>query len=123
MFGGKYIYEIPEKISFEITEQAKTERINGFINMLWEFGYDELGRFLDCQRKGFYTNQVVEEYIIPDAKRTTITKGTKLVKAFKYFIKNPEVLNELQSKASLILQENNEKANSHLYQEHIKNVM
>ena len=106
MFGGKYIYEIPEKISFEITEQAKTERINGFINMLWEFGYDELGRFLDCQRKGFYTNQVVEEYILPDAKRTTITKGTKLVKAFKYFIKNPEVLNELQSKASLILQEN-----------------
>ena len=37
-FGGKYIYELPEKVSFEITEEAKQERINSFINMLWEFG-------------------------------------------------------------------------------------
>lgn len=105
-FGGKYIYELPEKVSFEITEDAKQERINSFINMLWEFGFDELGRFLDYQRDGFFKNQVVEEYEVCDSKKTVITKGTKLLKAFKYFIEKEEVLHDLQNKASLILQEN-----------------
>lgn len=105
-FDGEYIYELPEKVSFEITEDAKQERINSFINMLWEFGYDQLGRFLDFQRDGFFKNQVVEEYEVYDEKRTVITKGTKLLKAFKYFIDDEQILHELQDKASLILQEN-----------------
>ena len=105
-FGGKYIYEFPEKVTFELTEDAKNDRIQNFINYLWDLGYDELGRFLDYQRDGFYKNGVVEEYKLSDAKGTIITKGTKLVKAFKYFIKNEAVLNELQSKASQIIQEN-----------------
>ena len=105
-FGGKYIYEFPEKVTFELTEDAKNDRIQNFINYLWDLGYDELGRFLDYQRDGFYKNGVVEEYKLSDTKGTIITKGTKLVKAFKYFIKNEAVLNELQSKASQIIQEN-----------------
>ena len=82
-FGGKYIYEFPEKVTFELTEDAKNDRIQNFINYLWDLGYDELGRFLDYQRDGFYKNGVVEEYKLSDAKGTIITKGTKLVKAFK----------------------------------------
>lgn len=105
-FGGQYIYEIPEKVCFEIPESAKSERINGFINYLWEFGYSELGRFLDYQRDGFFKNQVIEEYSVCDEKNIIITKGTKLVKAFKYFIKDEVRLHEIQDKASLILQEN-----------------
>lgn len=105
-FGGKYIYEFPEKITFELTEDAKDDRIQNFINHLWDLGYDELGIFLNHQRDGFYKNGVVEEYKLSDAKGTIITKGTKLVKAFKYFIKNEIVLNELQSQASQIIQEN-----------------
>ena len=105
-FGGKYIYEFPEKITFELTEDAKNDRIQNFINYLWDLGYEELGRFLDYQRNGFYKNGVVEEYKLFDSKGTVITKGTKLVKAFKYFIKNEAILNKLQSKASQIIQEN-----------------
>lgn len=105
-FGGKYIYEFPEKITFELTEGAKSDRIKNFINYLWDLGYDELGKFLNYQQDGFYKNSVIEEYKLADVKGTIITKGTKLVKAFKYFVKNEAVLNELQSKASQIIQEN-----------------
>lgn len=105
-FGGKYIYEFPEKITFELTEDAKNDRIQSFINYLLGLGYPELGMFLEAQRDGFYKNGVVQEYKLYDDKGTIITKGTKLVKAFKYFIQNENLLNEIQSKASQIIQEN-----------------
>lgn len=105
-FGEKLIYEYPEKVTFELSEKAKNDRISNFITSMWDLGFDELGRFLDRQRKGFFKNSVVEEYIVTTDKTTTITKNTKLVKAFKYFIKNESVLNELQSKASQLIQEN-----------------
>ena len=31
-FGGKYIYEFPEKVTFELTEDAENDRIQYFIN-------------------------------------------------------------------------------------------
>lgn len=105
-FGDKLIYEVPDKVTFELSETAKEQRITNFINYMWDMGYEELGRFLERQRTGFYKNKVIEEYKIADSKGTIVTKNTKLVKAFKYFIKNESVLNEMQSKASQLIQEN-----------------
>ena len=56
------------------------------------------------QKKGFFDNKVVEEYVTE--LNEIITKDTKLIKAFKYFIKDKEILNDLQSRASRIIQEN-----------------
>lgn len=102
-FGDRLIYEFPEKVSFEVTDELKKQRVQNFINYIWEIGYDSLGRFLDHQKDGFYLNQVIEEY---NFLGKIITKGTKLLKAFKYFISDEQLLHQLQDKASMILQEN-----------------
>lgn len=106
LFGDKLIYELPEKVVFELDEASKKMRIESFISYLWSQGHDQLGRFLEFEKEGFYKNSVVEEYKVLDEKNTIITKNTKLIKAFKYFIKNETELNEIQSKASQLIQEN-----------------
>lgn len=106
MFGEKLIYEVPEKVCFELDEQTKSERLGSFITYMWASGYDDLGRFLEHQKDGFFKNVVVEEYQLYDDKKTVITKNSKLTKAFKHFIKNEKVLNDLQIKASRLIQEN-----------------
>ena len=102
-FGNKLIYEMPDKVSFEVTEELKKQRLSGFVSYIWDCGYDSLGRFLDRQREGFYKNQVTVEY---HWNGRIITKGTKLLKAFKHFIEDEQILHHLQDRASMILQEN-----------------
>lgn len=108
LFNGELIYEVPEKVTFEIDESIKATRINSFINFLWNQGYGKLAAFVEKQQDGFYKNIVVEEYgcLNTDDESVLITKDSKLVKAFKHFIKNKEVLNEIQNKASQLIQEN-----------------
>lgn len=105
-FGDRLIYELPEKVTFELGEDAKNCRIQSFIDSMWDLGFEELARFLGRQRDGFYKNSVTEEYRAPDSKGTIITKNTKLIKAFKYFIENQAVLTDLQNRASQLIQEN-----------------
>ena len=104
-FGGELIYEFPEKVSFDLEETSKWTRLENFISYVWSTGYADLGRFLEHQREGFFDNCVIEEHVVPNNKRTIITKNSKIVKAFKYFIENEKELNDLQSKASQIIQE------------------
>ena len=103
VFGNKLIYELPDTITFELSEEMKHSRVHSFINFLYEQGHVHLGDFIDSQEEGFYKNRVVEEYLY---NNIVITKGTKLLKAFKYFINSNEVLESIQNKASQILQEN-----------------
>ena len=109
IFGGKLIYEVEGKVHFELTDEAKRERVNCFIDELWNLGYVELGDFVLNQRESFYKNIVETDYIIythkDGSKNTTIKKNTKLVRAFKYFIEDKDILNKLQIKASQLIQE------------------
>lgn len=102
-FNGKLIYELPEKVAFEITDEIKEQHTTDFIKMVFNYNYDDLGHFLQYERQGFFSNKVVEEYKNNDI---VITKGTKLVKAFKYFIKDQEALSNMQNAASRLIQEN-----------------
>ena len=97
-FGGKLIYEIEEKISFELSDEARQEQIGNFIANCWDLGLDDLASFVDNEREGFFKNKCEKDY-------EHIQKGTKLVKAFKHFIKDDKILHEMQSKASQIIQE------------------
>ena len=103
-FGDQLIWEYPEKVSFELDETAKSEKIANFLSVVYHKHLHELYDFIRTQQAGFFKNQVVEEFITENDK--IITKGTKLVKAFKYFVKDSKELNELQSTASMIIQEN-----------------
>lgn len=97
--GGKLIYEIEEPFTFELSEEGKADRVSSFINLCWDLNLTDLATFLEAERKGFFNNICENDW--GEAK-----KGTKLVKAFKYFIKDSTVLTEMQNKASMIIQEN-----------------
>jgi hypothetical protein len=103
-FDGKLIYELDEKVQFELDESAKNERISSFIDDLWNEGYQELSDFIYSQKGSFFKNIVEKEYKYSDD--IIVKKNTKIIKAFKYFIKDKEILDILQTKASRLIQEN-----------------
>jgi hypothetical protein len=103
-FGG-LIYEHPEKIQFGLTEEAKKEKYEKFIEFLYYYFHnDEAIRFLERQGfNAFFDNLTVESFTTSSGKE--IKKGTKLIKAFKHIINNTTDLETIQNKASRIIQE------------------
>lgn len=102
-FGGKLIVEIPGTIHFHLD---KNERKKHFDNFVYEinsvYHNDELADFLNKNSDGFYDNTVCYPYESNDIK---IPKGMKLVKAFKFFEKNEDLLTRFQNTASQVIQE------------------
>lgn len=122
LFGGQLIYKTPEVVSFPLTETEKTSRVNNFLDWLdesfiWGKTKDAdlyaLYDFINRNTTSFFDNQIKEKYVTKiylngfDDSDTLITipAGTKIIKAFKYFVKDKELLYLLQNKASMILQE------------------
>lgn len=103
--GGKLIYEHPVPIHFELGDRDKDKKLNTLREMvLGRYNNEELFRFIDRQKMGFFNNTVVEEEISPSGAK--IPKGMKLLKAFKFFENSPVALDEIQSTASRLIQEN-----------------
>ena len=103
-FGGKYIYEYPGKVSFELGEKEKHDRVVRFADQVAsQWGYYDLSQFIESQEPGFFKNMTVSDYKAWDGK--VIKKGTKLVRAFKHFITNERSLADIQNEASRLIQE------------------
>ena len=107
-FGGNLIWECPNKVTFELSQADKKVRLDDFINKIsTTFGNDALANFLEDNREGFFTNEVVESGFIHvgTGDVVEIPTGMKLIKAFKYFENDPITLKDLQTHASMIIQE------------------
>ena len=102
-FGGKFIVELPGKVTFELSQEEKIKRVKDFLTAV-DCNYDnpDLARFIDIQKSGFYENKVIEDFEYNGEK---IPKGMKVIKAFKFFEKNPKKLENLQNAASMLIQE------------------
>ena len=103
-FGGELIYTVPQKVSFELNHKEKMLRVNDFIesvSVTWD--NEALADFIDLNKESFFQNVVENGIILSD--NTKIPKGMKLVKAFKFFETDKSALEELQNKASMIIQE------------------
>lgn len=102
-FGGKLIVGLPGKVTFELSQEEKIKRVKDFLTAV-DCNYDnpDLARFIDIQKSGFYENKVVEDFEYNGEK---IPKGMKVIKAFKFFEKNPKKLENLQNAASMLIQE------------------
>lgn len=99
-FGNKLIYEVKDPVTFELSDEAKESRVSSFINFCWQRDLSDLATFLENERDGFFKNRCNKDH------SNGIQKGTKLVKAFKYYVTDKTTLHELQNKASQIIQEN-----------------
>ena len=102
-FGDKCIYEIEKPIQFHLSEHERKKRLDEFISLLkYTYELTDLVDFICANIEGFYTNSVCEDYIYKDKK---IPKGMKLVRAFKYFEEEKIILDDIQTRASRIIQE------------------
>ena len=102
-FGGKLIKEVG-KVSFKLDASAKETKTQQFLTYLDSLNNYPLYRFFALNRDGFLTNRVLEDYKLGEGKY--IHAGSKLVKSFKYFITDEELLEQVQNYASAIIQEN-----------------
>lgn len=102
---GQYIIESTRHIHIELSEESKKDRFDRFLHDLDLMGYVELETFLDAQRPGFYENTVVEEWISPQGY--TIRRGSRIVKAFKYFFSESDKQGKLfKDEVSRIMNQN-----------------
>ena len=106
--NGKLIYEFPEEVSFELSNEEKRSRISNFIyNLETKWGLPELGDFIHYQSLDnvncLFDNITTVDYKSPDGK--IIRKGTKMLRAFKHFVSDARRLHTVQTEASRIIQE------------------
>ena len=105
LFGGNMIYEFPGEVVFELDQKEKHNRIVRFISQVaCQWCYTELADFIGRQEEGFFSNITISDYTTLNGE--TIKKGTRLIKAFKYFVNNERSLADIQNEASRIIQEN-----------------
>lgn len=107
-FGGDLIWECPDKVTFELSQADKNVRLDEFISKISNtFENDALAMFLEDNRAGFFKNEVVEGGTVrmSDGDIVDVPVGMKLIKAFKYFESDPLTLKDLQTHASMIIQE------------------
>lgn len=105
LFGGKLIYTFPEKVVFHLDEKEKKARLNEFIASI-EDRWDnvELAEFIAKFENNFFENLTFEDYTVPSSGKI-IKKGTKIIKAFKFFEEDKIVLDDLQTQASMLIQD------------------
>lgn len=102
---GQLIWEWPEQVAFELGNKEKNLRVDDFVELIqnrWQ--NDDLADFILFEKDGFFSNQVTRQYICPQ-RNLIIPQGMKLLKAFKFFEDDVKVLNDMQSAASMIIQE------------------
>lgn len=105
LFGGSPIYEVGD-CSFTLSDEARLEKIITFRKQVRNSNY-ELALFIQSFQEEFYETQQTDTdyYFEKDGEEIKIPKGTKIIKAFKYFCSDQKQLNLFQSQASRLIQE------------------
>lgn len=106
----KCIYCYPEEVCFDLSDEDKEDRYSSFKDWLDHVLDDfenPLMQFLDCiTSEEFFNNCLKNDYILSSKDNKKIPKGSKILKAFKYFTEDQDFLHNIQNKASAIIQEN-----------------
>lgn len=115
VFGGQTIWRSAEPINIVLTDDMKKRRFDDFLNILaasgllnYSAGDISFEDFIKDNSQGFFTNKVVQSY--PELK---IYPGSKLIKSFKKFLPDENVVRWVQDTASRFIQE--DKASGYLY--------
>ena len=93
---GDYTLDLPAEEQFKLVEEFNASMYNTY-----GYRYSDLADFIYYQRAGFFENKVMYDYNYRDI---TIKAGMKLLRAFKYFIEDEKVLYDIQTAASMVVQ-------------------
>jgi len=104
-----YIYEYSEPVSIDLTEESRKCLINNFLDQCFyrhfksDSHFNYFWDFVQLNKNSFFNN-ITETDFKSESLNINIPKGSKLIKSFKYFIKEEE-LRHLQDEASLVIQQ------------------
>jgi hypothetical protein len=113
-FGKKLIYEIPETIDFTLTDKMKSLRKEDFIGNFYQKFYYQNNSILGIETHKLYNfikEITIEEFYQNRLNRNynqyseEIVSNMKVIKSFKFFIKDKELLHRVQDLASQYIQE------------------
>ena len=103
-FGGKLIYQFPNKMTFHMSDDNKASKLANFISSMYSnFDLYALSRYLNTRStEEFFSNTVLQEY---EYEGEIIPKGMKLLRSFKFFVQDENLLFHIQQLASAIIAE------------------
>lgn len=106
---GNLSYTYPEEITFSLSPAAKEKNFSTFIDMVKGYGEEThwLIKFLFAiNADDFYNNYLPFKYIMDADNEKIIPQGSKIIKSFKCFVEDKQILAQLQMIASMYIQEN-----------------
>lgn len=110
-WDGQLIKELGE-VTFHLSAEQRAKAVSNVVDQIDylyresglgypDFRLDDLITFILENQDNFFDNIVNEEFRVDDI---SVPKGMKILRAFKYFCKDKELLNEIQSVASMAIQ-------------------
>lgn len=108
--NGNLIYQTDRLITFELDPHSKKQRLHKFADLVSvHYKNQDLSEFLyEIKPEDFYNNITSQEYEFWSYKDDTckkIPKNYKIIKLFKFFENNEDILKDIQNEASRLVQE------------------
>lgn len=101
--NGELIFESKLPITFDIPDHSRKNMVSDLADRFdSHYGNAPLADFIFEAREDFFSNILSFNY--PVNNELTIKKGSKIIKAFKYFETDKEKLVAMQNEASLLVQ-------------------
>ena len=106
LFKEKIIYQVPEKLTFELDENSKKDKYEAFKDYVYElcndYDLDKYLCFIDCDE--FFKNALAKDRDLPNGKK--VKKGMKFLRTLRFLIEDDKLLEDIQNHASELMQEN-----------------
>jgi hypothetical protein len=107
-WNGELIKECGE-ISLSLNKITKSNKVFEFAEKIErQYMNADLSNFIFVNKENFFDNVTVKDYTFYDytiQDYRTINKGIKIIKAFKYFVSDENILRMIQDEASMLLQQ------------------
>ena len=106
LLKGELIYQVPEKLTFELDEDSKKDKYEAFRDYAYELCNDfDLDRYLcSIDYEEFFKNTLARDRDLPNGKK--VKKGMKFLRTLRFLIENDKLLEDIQNHASELIQEN-----------------
>ena len=103
------IWTYPEKVAITLNDKAQEKYFNDFLHRVIDYRFLDLHDFLVANGvQGFFENRITKPNLVVKTEKgdQKVQVGTKLMKCFKFFVKDKETRESFINEASRIIQLN-----------------